>query len=137
MFQCVLELRPQVGGIYAHSWSVFSATQIRQHGLWCQVGPSHTAGMGSNVGNFFYTIGNEPTRYTVVPTSDTNNSVPYQQLKCANQIGLVVDGDVTSHQGVITCITAIPNLNSNTNSWIVYSDDVYNNYNESFIAHCV
>ena len=105
---------------------------------WCQVGPSHTAGMGSNVGNFFQTIGNETPRYTLAPTRDTNNSVPYQQLKCTNQIGLVVDDDVTSNQDVISCITTIPNLNSSTNSWIVYSDDVYNNYNsESFIAHCV
>ena len=56
--------------------------------------------MGSNIGDMFYPTGNGPDGFTVVPTTDPSNSVPYQQLKCTNQIGVVVDGDVTNNQAL-------------------------------------
>ena len=55
--------------------------------------------MGSNIGDMFYSTGNGPDGFTLVPTSDPSNNVPYQQLKCTNQIGVVVDGDLTNFQG--------------------------------------
>ena len=104
---------------------------MQQHGLWCQIGPSHNAGMGNNIGDWYYPTGNGPDGFTLAPTSDTNNSVPYQALKCTNQIGLVVDGDVTNNQGIVGCLTTIPNLNRNANYWFVYSDAVLSNYSKS------
>ena len=88
----VLVLRPQVGGRYVRAWKLFSATQMQQHGLWCQIGPSHNAGMGSNIGDWYYPTGNGPDGFTLVPTSDPSNNVPYQSLKCTNQIGLASGG---------------------------------------------
>ena len=67
---------------------------MQQHGLWCQVNTASNAGMGSNIGDMFYSTGNGPDGFTLVPTSDPSNNVPYQQLKCTNQIGVVVDGNV-------------------------------------------
>ena len=125
-----LELRSQVGGQFVPTWTLFSATQIQQHGLWCQVTSSSNAGMGSNIGDMFYPTGDGPDGFTVVPTSDPNNGVPYQQLKCTNQIGLVVDGDVTNNQGIVKCNTTIPNLDRIDNYWVVYSDAVFSNYGE-------
>ena len=69
-------LRSQFGGHFVSPWSLFSATQIQQHGLWCQVNSSSIAGMGSNIGDMFYPTGDGPDGSTVVPTSDTNKSVP-------------------------------------------------------------
>ena len=107
---------------------MFSATQIQRHGLWCQVDT------GSNIGDMFYPTGDGPDGFTVAPTSDPSNNVPYQQLKCTRQIGLIVDGNVTNYQGIVKCNTTIPNLDVNTNYWVVYSDDVFNNYSESLKA---
>ena len=47
------------------------------------------------------------------------------QLKCTNQIGVVVDGAVTSnyiYEGFLKCNATIPNLNINSHYWVVYSD---------------
>ena len=30
-------LQPIVGGYHTDSWAVFSSTQVKHHGLWCQV----------------------------------------------------------------------------------------------------
>ena len=128
MFSVVSELRSQVGGNFVSPWTLFSVTQIQQHGLWCQVNSASNAGMGSNIGDMFYPTGDGPDGFTVVPTSDNNNSVPYQQLKCTNQIGLVVDGDVTNNQGIVKCNTTIPNLDRIAHYWVVYSDSLFNNY---------
>ena len=82
----------------------------------------------------FYPIGDGPDGFTVVPTSDTNNSVPYQQLKCTNQIGVVVDNDMYN-SGNVKCNTTIPNLDGITNYWVVYSDTLFNSYRKlSFLA---
>ena len=106
---------------------------MQQHGLWCQVNSSSNAGMGSNIGDMFYSTGNGPDGFTLVPTSDPSNSVPYQQLKCTNQIGVVVDGDVTSNYvGFVKCNTTIPNLNIITHYWVVYSDAMFNSYRKFY-----
>ena len=121
------ELRSQVGGRGVSPWSLFSATQIQQNGLWCQVNGASDAGMGSNIGDMFYPTGDGPDGFTVAPTSDTS-SVPYQQLKCTNQIGIIVDGDVTNNHGFVKCNTTIPNLDRNAIYWVVYSTNVFNSY---------
>ena len=105
---------------------------MQQNGLWCQVNSTSNAGMGSNIGDMFYPTGDGPDGFTVVPTSETNNSVPYQQLKCysTKQIGLVVDGNVTNNQGIVKCNSIIPNLDRIDNYWVMYSDAVFSNYGE-------
>ena len=129
MLSLVSVLRSQVGGRYVSPWILFSATQIQQHGLWCQVNSASNAGMGSNIGDMFYPSGNGPNGFTVVPTSDPSNSAPYQQLKCTNQIGVVVDGNVTSnYEGFVKCNSTIPNLDINAHYWVVYSDAMFNSY---------
>ena len=113
---------------------MFSATQVRQHGLWCQVNPiSTSAGISSNIGDWYYPTGSGADGFTVVPTSDPSNSVPYQSLKCNYQIGLVVDGNVTNNQGIVRCTTTVPNLNFDASYWVVYSDAVFNSYGKSHI----
>ena len=107
---------------------MFSATQMQQHGLWCQVNTASNAGMGSNIGDMFYSTGNGPDGFTLVPTSDPSNNVPYQQLKCTNQIGVVVDGNVTNFQGFLKCNSTIPNLDRDANYWVVYSDAMFMSY---------
>ena len=123
-------LRSRVGGRYVAPWSLFSATQVFENGLWCQVNMASSAGMTSDIGNMFYSTGNGPDGFTLVPTSDPSNNVPYQQLKCSNQIGVIVDGDMTNFQGYLKCNTTIPNLSIDTNYWVVYSDQVFNGYCE-------
>ena len=128
MLSVISELRSQVGGHFVTPWSLFNATQIQQHGLWCQNNASN-ADMGSNIGDMFYSTGNGPDGFTIVPTNGSNNSVPYQQLKCTNQIGVVVDGNVTSnYEGFLKCNTTIHNLNRIANYWVVYSDAMFNTY---------
>ena len=88
--------------------------------------------MGSNIGDWYYpTTGNASDGFTLLP-STTNDTAPYQSLKCTNQIGLVVDGDVTNNQGIVRCTTTVPNLGREANYFGVYSDDVFNNYSESY-----
>ena len=96
--------RPLIGGHGAASWVVFSQSQVRQFGLWCQVRQVKTNNMpDSNIGDWYY-----PTSsgFTML-TNTTNDSTPYQSLKCTNQIGLVVDGDVTNYQGIVRCTTTV------------------------------
>ena len=88
--------------------------------------------MGSDIGDMFYSTGNGPDDFTVVPTSDPSNNVSYQQLKCTNQIGVIVDDTMatTNFQGYLKCNTTIPNLDTNTHYWVMYSDTVFNNYSK-------
>ena len=130
-------LRSQVGGRFVSPWTLFSAQQIQQHGLWCQVNSASDAGMGSNIGDMFYPTGDGPDGFTVVPTSDTNNSVPYQQLKCTNQIGVIVDGNTVNNQGVVKCNTTIPNLDRDANYWVVYHSNVFNSYSNCKLPHVI
>ena len=125
-------LRPKIGGNSTDWWTVFSETQVREHGLWCQVLPEDNMGMGDNIGDWYYPPGDTPDGSTLVPTNDPSNTVPYQSLKCTNQIGLMVHGDVMNNQGIVRCTTTITGLKRQSNHMVVYSDSVFNNYSESY-----
>ena len=87
-------LQPIIGGQRTDIWAMFSAAQLRQHGLWCQVREEDTNNMpNDNVGNWYYP---STEGYTLL-TNTTTDGTPYQSLKCTNQIGLVVDGDLTNY----------------------------------------
>ena len=122
-------LRPLIGGHGTDSWAMFSATQVRQHGLWCQVRPeNNNATAVPHIGDWYY-----PTNdgYTLLLPNKTYNSTPYQSFKCNNQIGVVVDGDVTNYQGIMKCNTTVSNLIRDTNYIAVYDDNIFNNYGKS------
>ena len=130
-------LRPQIGSRGTDSWIMFSVSQVKANGLWCQVRNNHTAGMSSNIGDWYYPTPLNGT--TLVPTSP-NNTAPYLSLKCTNQIGLIIlvetDGNdnsvtITDYQGIVRCITTVPNLSRQANYFGVYSDDVFSDYSES------
>ena len=113
-------LRPQAGGLNLPSWYVIRAVQIRLHGLWCQVNSASNAGMGSNIGDWYFPSV-DGTGFTQVPSND---SAPYQSLKCNNQIALVVDGDENNiRHGIVRCTTTVPNLDRTANHWAVYSNE--------------
>ena len=114
--------RPVIGGYGTDPWAVFSESQVRQFGLWCQVRQVNTNNMpDSNIGDWYY-----PTSsgFTML-TNTTNDGTPYQSLKCTNQIGLVVDSDVTNYQGIVRCTTTVPGLNTDSNYMAVYNDSVF------------
>ena len=119
--------RTAVGGHGTDPWSVFSETQVRQHGLWCQVKESQTMNMvNNNIGDWYY-----PTPSGLLALDNINNDgTPYQELKCDNQVGLVVDGDIMNNQGIVRCSTTITGLTSSTgvsidsNYFGVYKDSV-------------
>ena len=119
--------RPAAGGHTTDPWTVFTETQVRQHGLWCQVKESQTMNMAdTNIGDWYY-----PTPSGLLALNNINNDgTPYQELKCNNQIGLVVDGDIMNNQGVVRCTTDITGLISFTgvsidaNYFGVYEDSV-------------
>ena len=119
--------RVAVGGQNTDPWAVFSETQIRQHGLWCQVQQSNTNNMtDNNIGNWYY-----PTPSGLLALDNINNDgTPYQELKCDNQVGLVVDGDIMNNQGIVRCTTNITGLTTFTGLSIdsnylgVYEDSV-------------
>ena len=132
-------LRSQIGGNFVAPFTLFSATQVYEHGLWCQVNSASNADMESNIGDMFYSTGNGPDDFTSVPTSDTSNNVPYQQLKCDNQIGVIVDDTMatTNFQGYLKCNTTIPNLDTDTHYWVMYSDQAFNDYSKlCFLLLC-
>ena len=90
----------------------------------------HTAGMSGDIGDWYYSPGSTPDGLTLAPT-EGSSSVPYQSLKCANEIGIVVDGDVTNYQGLVKCTTSVPNLTRYSATFAVYTDSVYNSYSMS------
>ena len=118
---------PVVGGQGTDPWAVFSETQVRQHGLWCQVQESNTNNMtDNNIGDWYY-----PTPSGLLALDNINNDgTPYQELKCDNQVGLVVDGDITNNQGIVRCtttitgLTTLSGLSTDTNYLGVYEDSV-------------
>ena len=95
------------------------------------MGNNHTAGMSSNIGDWYYPTPLNGT--TLVPTSP-NNTAPYLSLKCTNQTGLIIVGNVTDYQGIVRCVTTVPNLSRQANYFGVYSDEVYNSYSK-YIYH--
>ena len=123
-------LRPLIGGYGTDSWAMFSTTQVRQYGLWCQVRPeNNNATAVPHIGDWYYPSTND---FTLI-NNTINDSTPYQSLKCTNQIGLVVDGDATNYQGIVKCNTTVSNLNNDANYIAVYADSVFNNYSELLI----
>ena len=109
-----------IGSIATLPWTVYSESQVRQFGLWCQVRSSELGSSpANNIGDWYYPTS---TGFDTL-SSTTNDSTPYQSLKCTNQIGLVVDGDVTDYQGIVRCNT---DANSRTNHVAIYSDNVFN-----------
>ena len=112
--------RPLIGGYGTDPWAVFSESQVRQFGLWCQVRQVNTNNMpDSNIGDWYY-----PTSSGFTMLTNTDGT-PYQSLKCTNQIGLVVDSDVTNYQGIVRCTTTVPGLNTDSNYMAVYKDSVF------------
>ena len=120
-------LRPVVGKNSTHPWSVFSETQVQQHGLWCQVQETNANNVtDNNIGDWYY-----PTPSGLLALDNINNDgTPYQELKCDNQVGLVVDGDIMNNQGIVRCTTTITGLTTltgvsiNSNYFGVYEDSV-------------
>ena len=82
--------------------------------------------LNSNIGDWYY------------PTTDgyntADNSTPYHSLKCSNQIGLVIDGNVTNYQGIVKCNTTVSNLKKHTNYFVVYKNSVYSGYSEFILV---
>ena len=119
--------RPVIGKNSTDPWAVFSETQVRRHGLWCQVQESNTNNMtDNNIGDWYY-----PTPSGLLALDNiSNDGTPYQELKCSNQVGLVVGGNITNNQGIVKCITTITGLDSlfgvsiDANYFAVYEESV-------------
>ena len=103
-------------------WVVFSESQVRRHGLWCQVRQAATGGVANDdIGDWYY-----PTTSGLAELNNiSNDGTPYQELKCDNQVGLVVDGDIMSHQGIVRCTTTIYGLSPVDIYLAVYKDNVF------------
>ena len=114
--------RGSVGGFGVGPWTVFSESQVRNHGLWCQVQQAATGGVANNnIGDWYY-----PTPSGLLALDNINNdSTPYQELKCDNQVGLVVDGDIMNNQGIVRCTTTITGVSPVDIYQAVYKDNVY------------
>ena len=128
-FCCLLDhavLRPQLGGRFVEPWALLSSTQLFLHGLWCQVNSANNPS-NIDIGDMFYPTGNGPNGFSVASTA--TDSVPFRQLKCTDQIGLVVISNIVNYQGVVKCTTTIPNLDTDTNYWVVY-------LGSEFISYC-
>ena len=123
------DLRPKFGGQGTDWWTVYSETQVRDHGLWCQVLPTQNLANVADIGDWYYPPGDTPDGFTLVPTT-SSSSVPYQSLKCTHQIGLLRISSITNNQGIVKCNTTLSNPPRTTNYLLVYSDAVYNNYSE-------
>ena len=114
--------RGSIGGYFVSPWAVFSESQVRDHGLWCQVRQAATGGMANNdIGDWYY-----PTPSGLLALKNINNdSTPYQELKCDNQVGLVVDGDIINNQGIVRCTTTITGVSPVDIYMAVYKDTVF------------
>ena len=123
------ELRGVIGGNGVDWWVMFSESQVRDHGLWCQVREGNNAGMGSDIGDWYYPPGATPDGFTLATTS----SLPYQSLECTNTIGLLrIGNSLANNQGIVRCNTTITSgLDRYVNYFAVYTDSVFNNYSES------
>ena len=133
------DLRPKIGGQGTDWWTVYSETQVSDHGLWCQVLPSQNPINVADVGDWYYPPGDTPGAFTLVPTT-SSSSVPYQSLKCTHQIGLLRTSSIANNQGIVKCNTTLSNIPRTTNYLLVYSDDVYNSYSEcevQFLISCL
>ena len=107
-------------------WTVFRESRVRDHGLWCQVQQAATGNAANNdIGEWFYPA--MPSGLLPLNNLNTNDSTPYQELKCDNQVGLVlvVDGDIVNNQGIVRCTTTITGLSPVDVYMAVYKDNVY------------
>ena len=94
--------------------------------------------MSSNIGDWFYPAASNGLTLLNSTAAANDSSTPYQSLKCTNQIGLVVDGDVTNYQGIVRCTTTVPGLVIDANYMAVYIDSVYDSYSKLMInSHIV
>ena len=114
----------QIGGYGTGTWTAYSASQVQQHGIWCQ---ANVVPASSDIGDWYY-----PTSTGLALVNNTEDD-PYLSLKCTNQIGLVVDGDVTNYQGIVRCTTTVPGLNTDSNYMAVYTDNVFDSYSKSIM----
>ena len=108
---------------------MFSESQVRDHGLWCQVyTPTGSVG-NSDIGDWYYPPGVTPDGFTLATTS----SLPYQSLECTNTIGLLRIGSLANNQGIVRCNTTITSGLDRyvINYFAVYTDSVFNSYSES------
>ena len=48
------DLRPKIGGQGTDWWTVFNETQVREHGLWCQVLPAQNPADVADIGDWYY-----------------------------------------------------------------------------------
>ena len=122
-------MRPKIGGQGTDWWTVYSETQVRDHGLWCQVLSTQNPANVTDIGDWYYHPEDTPNGFTLVPTT-SDSSVPYQSLKCIDQIGLLRISSMANNQGIVKCNTTLPNIPRATNYVLVYSDDVFNSYSE-------
>ena len=125
----ITDMRPKIGGQGTDWWAVFSETQVRDHGLWCQVLPTQNLANVADIGDWYYPPGDTPDGFTLVPTT-SSSSVPYQSLKCTHQTGLLRISSIANNQGIVKCNTTLTNIPRTTNYFLVYSDDVFNSYSE-------
>ena len=108
---------------------MFSESQVRDHGLWCQVQEGNNAGMGSDIGDWYYPPGATPDGFTLATTS----SLPYQSVECTNMIGLLRIGSTSlaNKQGIVRCTTTITSgLDRYVNYFAVYTNSVFNSYSK-------
>ena len=56
--------------------------------------------------------GTTPHLVASIHNINNDDGTPYQELKCDDQVGLVVDGDIMNNQGIVRCTTTISGLTS-------------------------
>ena len=123
----VSELQGVIGGNGVDWWVMFSESQVRDHGLWCQVREENNGGMGSDIGDWYYPPGTTPDGFTLA----INSGLPYQSLECTNMIGLLRIGSLANNQGIVRCNTTITSgLDRYVNYFAVYTDSVFSSYSE-------
>ena len=84
----------------------------------------------ADIGDWYYPLGDTPDGFTLVPTTNSSSVVPYQSLKCTDQIGLLRTSSIANNQGIVMCNTTLSNIPRSTNYILVYSDEVFDNYSE-------
>ena len=92
----------------------------------------------NNIGDWYYS-----TSSGLLALDNINDDgTPYQELKCDNQVGLVVDGDITNNQGIVRCTTTVTGLTSlagvsiDANYLGVYEDSVITTMRNCELLRC-
>ena len=118
-------LQQMIRQVAVNPWFLCLDELVGQFGVWCLETDS---GGHTRFGDWYYPPGDTPDGFTLVPTSDPNNTVPYQSLRCANHTGLVVDGDVTNYQGIVKYSPTTSDLKPVY--FFMYSKNVFFQYGE-------